>query len=146
MPQRLHSLAGEFETFILRGNIIALAVAFVVGAAVKDVIFALVESLASPLIAAIFGEPDFAALTFAINDSVFRYGEFINAMLSFFLIAAAVFFIIVRPVNRLVERGAIQQEDDGSSLTFSTSPYMLLLLGRDDDQKTFNDFSSTAMC
>ena len=104
MRERLHSLAGEFETFILRGNIIALAVAFVVGAAVKDVIFTLVEALASPLIAAIFGEPDFAALTFTINDSLFRYGEFINAMLSFLLVAAAVFFIIVRPVNRLVER------------------------------------------
>ncbi len=104
MRERLHDLAGEFETFILRGNIIALAVAFVVGAAVKDVIFTLVEALASPLIAAVFGEPDFAALTFTINDSLFRYGEFINAMLSFFLVAAAVFVIIVRPVNRLVDR------------------------------------------
>ena len=104
MRECLHSLADEFETFILRGNVIALAVAFVVGTAVKDVIFALVEALASPLIAAIFGEPDFAALTFTLNDSVFRYGEFINAMLSFLLVAAAVFFFIVRPVNRLVER------------------------------------------
>jgi large conductance mechanosensitive channel len=104
MREHLHGLSKEFESFILRGNIIALAVAFVVAAAFKDVIFTLVEALASPLVAAIFGEPDFAALTFTINDSVFRYGEFLNALVSFLLVGAAVFFVIVRPVNRLADR------------------------------------------
>ncbi len=94
----------EFKTFLLRGNIVALAVAFVIGAAFKDVVSSLVENLMTPLIAAIFGEPDFSALTFTINDSVFRYGAFVNALIAFLAIAVVVFFFVVKPVNALIAR------------------------------------------
>lgn len=94
----------EFKTFVLRGNVIDLAIAVVVGAAFGAVVGSLVENLITPLIAAIFGEPDFAALTFTINDSVFRYGAFINALITFVSIAAVVFFLVVRPINALIAR------------------------------------------
>lgn len=94
----------EFRDFIMRGNVVDLAVAVVIGAAFGAVVTSLVENLITPLIAAIFGEPDFSALTFTINDSVFGYGAFINAVVAFVLIAAAVFFIIVKPMMKLMER------------------------------------------
>jgi large conductance mechanosensitive channel len=89
----------EFRDFLTRGNLIELAVAFVLGVAFAAVIAALVENLLTPLIAAIFGEPDFAGLTFTINDSTFTYGAFINALIAFLLVAAAVFFVVVKPYN-----------------------------------------------
>jgi large conductance mechanosensitive channel len=94
----------EFKTFLLRGNMVDLAVAVVIGAAFGAVIAALVKDLITPLIAAIFGKPDFGGLTFTLNHSVFRYGEFINAVITFVLVAAAVFFFVVVPVNRLLAR------------------------------------------
>jgi large conductance mechanosensitive channel len=94
----------EFRTFLLRGNVIDLAVAVVLGVAFGAVVTALVEDLITPLIAAIFGEPDFSNLTFTINDSVFRYGDFINAVIGFILVAAAIFFVVVKPMNVLMER------------------------------------------
>jgi large conductance mechanosensitive channel len=94
----------EFRTFLLRGNVIDLAVAVVLGVAFAAVVTALVEGLITPLIAAIFGKPDFSELSFTINGSVFRYGLVINALISFLLIAAAVFFLVVLPVNRLMRR------------------------------------------
>lgn len=94
----------EFKTFLLRGNMVDLAVAVVVGAAFGAVVAALVKDLVTPLIAALVGKPDFSALTFTVNSSVFRIGDFINAVVAFVLVAAAVFFFVVIPVNRLMAR------------------------------------------
>jgi large conductance mechanosensitive channel len=94
----------EFREFLLRGNVVDLAVAVIIGAAFGAVITSFVEDLLTPLIAALGGEPDFAGLTFTINDSRFRYGEFINAILSFVIIGAAVFFLVVKPINTLMAR------------------------------------------
>jgi large conductance mechanosensitive channel len=91
----------DFKEFLFRGNLIELAVAFVIGLAFAAVITALVEDLITPLIAAIFGQPDFSDLTFTINDSVFRYGDFLNAVITFLLVAAAIYFVVVVPMKRL---------------------------------------------
>ena len=95
-----------FKEFIMRGNVVDLAVAVVLGAAFTAVVTAFVESILTPLIAAIAGKPDFSKLTFTINDSKFFYGVFINALISFLLVAAAVYFFIVMPLNRLAARRA----------------------------------------
>lgn len=95
-----------FKEFILRGNILDLAVAFVIGVAFAAVINSLVKDIIMPIIAAIVGKPDFSGLTFTVNNSVFFYGSFINAVVSFLLVAAAIYFIIVMPMNKLAERRA----------------------------------------
>ena len=94
----------EFREFILRGNLVDLAVAVVIGAAFTTVINAFVTDLVTPLIAAIGGEPDFSALKFEINGSGFLYGDFINAALTFLIVAAVVFFFVIKPVNVLMAR------------------------------------------
>jgi large conductance mechanosensitive channel len=94
----------EFKAFMLRGNLVDMAVGIVIGLAFTAVITALVASLITPLIAAIFGKPNFAALTFTINGSVFTYGLFLNALLSFVLVAIVLFFVVVKPVNALRAR------------------------------------------
>jgi large conductance mechanosensitive channel len=94
----------EFRAFILRGNVVDLAVAFVLGAAFTAVVTALVRDLLTPVIAAIFGKPNFGDLSFTIHGSEFFYGDFLNALLTFVLIAAAVFFFVVKPVNFLMAR------------------------------------------
>src|ERR1041384_6704440 len=93
-----------FQQFILRGNVLDLAVAVVMGAAFGGVVTALVKDLLTPLIAAIVGKPDFSAIAFTVNESQFLIGDFINAVISFLLIGAAVYFFIVLPVNTIVER------------------------------------------
>ena len=98
------SLLTEFKQFLLRGNVVDLAVGVVIGLAFGAVITALVADILTPIIAAIFGKSDFSALTFTINGSVFRYGDFINALITFVTIAAAVFFFVVKPVNHLMAR------------------------------------------
>jgi large conductance mechanosensitive channel len=95
----VRGLLMEFKTFVLRGNVVDLAVAIVIGVAFAAVVQALVRDLLTPLIAAIFGRPDFSALSFRIRGSVFRYGDFINALIAFVTIAAAVFFFVVKPMN-----------------------------------------------
>src|SRR6476659_5400376 len=90
----------EFKAFLLRGNVVDLAVAVVIGIA------ALVADIITPLIAAIFGSHDFSALTFTINNSTFLYGAFINAVVAFVLVAAAIFFVVVKPMNALNARRA----------------------------------------
>jgi large conductance mechanosensitive channel len=105
----------EFRAFVLRGNVVDLAVAVVIGAAFTAVVNALVRDLITPIIAAIFGKPDFGGLTFTINDSRFAYGDFLNAVLTFVLVAAAVFFLIVKPVNYLMAR--LRTEPDVESPT-----------------------------
>jgi large conductance mechanosensitive channel len=94
----------EFRAFLLRGNIVELAVAFVIGVAFAAVVTALVDDIITPIIAAIFGKPDFGGLTFTINGSVFRYGSFLNALISFVAIAAAVFFFVVKPMDMIAAR------------------------------------------
>jgi large conductance mechanosensitive channel len=94
----------EFREFILRGNLVDLAVAVVIGTAFGALVTVFVKSLVTPLIAAIGGKPDFAALTFTINGSRFFYGEFINALIAFLIIAAVIFFFVVKPVNTLMAR------------------------------------------
>jgi len=91
-----------FKQFMLRGNVLDLAVAVVMGAAFGAVVAALVKDLITPLIAAIVGKPDFSAIEFTLNGSKFLIGDFINALLSFILIGAAVYFFVVVPVNRLL--------------------------------------------
>jgi large conductance mechanosensitive channel len=93
-----------FKQFILRGNVVDLAVGVVVGAAFGAIINALVKDLLTPLIAAIIKAPDFSALKFTINDSVFLYGDFFNALISFLIISAAVYFFVVLPINHLIAR------------------------------------------
>ena len=94
----------DFKTFLLRGNLVDMAVGIVIGIAFGAVITSFVAGFLTPLIAAIFGKPDFAALTFTINKSVFRYGAFLNALISFVLVAFVLFFLVIKPVNALVAR------------------------------------------
>jgi large conductance mechanosensitive channel len=93
-----------FKQFILRGNVVDMAVGVVVGAAFASVVGAFTKDLLTPLIAAVVGKPDFSAISFAINGSVFALGDFINALVAFLLVAAAVYFFVVTPVNALVSR------------------------------------------
>jgi large conductance mechanosensitive channel len=94
----------EFRKFILRGNVVDLAVAVVIGAAFTAVITALVKDMLTPLIAAIFGSTQFNNLTFSIHHSVFNYGAFINALISFLIVATVVFFAVVMPLTHLMKR------------------------------------------
>jgi large conductance mechanosensitive channel len=94
----------EFRSFILRGNLVDLATAVVLGAAFTAVVNALVKDLVTPLIAAVGGEPDFGRLAFTINGSRFAYGDFLNALLTFVIVAVVVFFLVIKPVNTLLER------------------------------------------
>ena len=93
-----------FKQFILRGNVVDMAVGVVVGAAFATVVAAFTKDLLTPLIAAIIGKPDFSAIKFTVNGSQFLLGDFINAAISFILVAAAVYFFVVTPVNMLVSR------------------------------------------
>ena len=96
----------EFRQFILRGNVIDLAIAVVLGTAFAAVIAALVADLVTPLIAAIGGNPDFGGLSFTINNSHFLYGHFLNALITFVVVAAVLFFLVVKPVNALMNSAA----------------------------------------
>jgi large conductance mechanosensitive channel len=102
----------DFKAFLLRGNVVDLAVAVVIGAAFGALVTALVADLITPIIAAIIGKPDFSNLTFTINNSTFRYGHFINALIAFVSIAAAVFFFVVVPVNHLMARRKVEAPVD----------------------------------
>jgi large conductance mechanosensitive channel len=100
----------EFKKFIIRGNMVDLAVAVVVGGAFGSIVTALVKDLITPLIAAIGGKPNFESLHFTLNGSTFLYGDFINALVSFLIIAAVVFFLVVKPVNHVL--GRLKPDDD----------------------------------
>ena len=99
----MRTWATEFKQFLLRGNVIDLAVAFVIGAAFAALDPGGRRRLLTPLVAAIFGQPDFSDLTPTINGSVFRYGHFLNVLITFVTIAFVVFFFVVKPINRLME-------------------------------------------
>jgi len=97
-------MAGGFKQFLLRGNVVDLAVGVVVGAAFGGVVTAFTKDLLTPLIAAVAGKPDFSAIQFTINGSKFLIGDLINAVVSFLIIATAVYYMVVLPVNALVSR------------------------------------------
>jgi large conductance mechanosensitive channel len=102
----------DFKQFVLRGNVVDLAIAVVIGAAFGAVITAMVKDLLTPLIAAIFGTHNFSALTFTVHHSVFFYGDFLNAALAFVIVAAAMFFLVVRPLTKLLHRlGVLPPEE-----------------------------------
>ena len=100
----------EFRKFILRGNVVDLAVAVVVGAAFGAVVTSLVTNFITPLIAAIGGLPDFSSLSFTINGSTFHYGRILNAIISFLSIALVIFFFVVLPLNKLMSH--LKPSDD----------------------------------
>lgn len=103
-----------FRQFITRGNIVDLAVAVVVGTAFTAVVNSLVKNIFTPLIAALFGKPDFAALTFQLHRSTFHYGLFVNDVITFLSVAAVIYFVVVFPLakfNELRRRGEIEEED-----------------------------------
>src|ERR1039457_76698 len=102
----MRGLLREFKDFLFRGNVIDLAVAIVLGIAFGTVVKALVTDLLTPIIALIFGKPDFGALSFTINSSHLLYGDFINALIAFVTVAAAIFFFVVKPLNVLAARRA----------------------------------------
>lgn len=105
----------DFKEFLLRGNLVDMAVGIVIGVAFAAVITALVSDLITPLIAAIGGQPDFSNLTFKINGSRFLYGSFINALIAFLVIAAVVYFLVVKPVNGLMERYKTETSVDATT-------------------------------
>ncbi|WP_261560141.1 large conductance mechanosensitive channel protein MscL [Frankia tisae] len=104
-----------FKQFLMRGNVVDLAVAVVIGTAFTAVVTSLVKTIFTPLIAAIFGKPDFSALTFTLNGSVFRYGEFINSVIAFLSVATVIYFVVVLPLKTINDRrarGQVPPEED----------------------------------
>jgi large conductance mechanosensitive channel len=102
----------EFRQFLLRGNVVDLAVGVVIGASFSALVAALVKDLITPLIAAVAKVPDFSRMFFTLNGSKFMYGEFINALISFLLVAGTVFFFVVKPMNLLIERASKEPPAD----------------------------------
>ena len=103
----------EFRDFILRGNVVELAVAVIIGAAFGAVVTALAASFITPLIALIGGKADFGGLAFTLGGTEFPYGRFVNALISFLIIAGVVFFLVVKPMNALMAR--VQRDDEPAS-------------------------------
>lgn len=104
----------DFKDFLMKGNIVDLAVAFVMGIAFAAVVNSLVSNLVMPIVAMVIGKPDFGGLTFTINDSVFRYGAFVTDTITFLGTAAAVFFFVVKPIGAAMSR-LNKAEDEGVS-------------------------------
>jgi len=105
-------LVRGFKTFLLRGNVVDLAIAVVIGVAFAAVVTAFVKDLVTPLIAALGGKPDFASLYFTVNNSKFLYGDFINAILSFLIIAAVIYFFVVTPYTAWLARSRKEPPPD----------------------------------
>jgi large conductance mechanosensitive channel len=110
----------EFRDFVMRGNVVELAVAVIIGAAFGAVITAFSAAFITPLIALIGGEPDFGDLRLEISGTVFPYGDFLNALISFLIIAAVVFFFVVRPMNKLMERLKRGEDPEAPSAEVAT--------------------------
>lgn len=100
----MRSTLDEFKQFLLRGNVVDLAVAVVIGAAFGAVVTSFVDNLIMPLIALIGGQPDFSSIGFTISDTYFSVGNFLTALVSFLIIATVIFFFVVKPINLLLER------------------------------------------
>ena len=105
----------EFRDFLMRGNLVELAVAFVMGLAFAALITSFVNDLIMPIVAMIIGKPDFSGLTFTINDAVYRYGAFITAAITFDSTAAAIFFFVVKPMDALMARRGRREEKEAVS-------------------------------
>jgi len=119
----------DFKKFILKGNIVDLAVAVVIGASFGAVVAAFVADLMTPLIGSIGGQPDFSSLSFTINNSKFMYGHFLNSLISFLIIASVVFFFVIQPLSKLQERAArIKKPEDP---TEKKCPYCLSEIPKD---------------
>lgn len=116
----MKSLGSEFKDFILRGNVVMLAVAVIIGTAFTDIVNAFSEFIIMPLIAAIGGQPDFSSIGFTINGAHFGIGSFLNAVIAFLIVAAIVFFAIVKPMNMLLDRNKAEEE-----VTTKDCPYCL---------------------
>lgn len=114
--------AKDFKEFLLRGNIIDLAVAVVIGVAFGNIVTAFVADMVTPLIAALGGQPDFSALNFTINKSTFMYGHFLNQVITFIIIAAVIFFLVVVPINALIARS---RKEEPLDLTMRKCPECL---------------------
>ena len=110
-------MLNSFKTFLLRGNVVDLAVAVVVGTAFSAVVKSLVADVITPIIALVFGKHDFSALTFTLGGSVFRYGDLINAVITFLSVATAVFFLVVQPMNLLLARRRRGADTDPDAAT-----------------------------
>ena len=108
----MREIGVEFRQFLLRGNVVDLAVGVVIGVAFAAVVDSLVADIVTPLIAAVFGTPDFSGLSFTLNESAIKYGSFINALISFLLVATAIFFLVVKPMNALVSLSRRQPPAD----------------------------------
>ena len=106
------TLLNDFKKFVFRGNVVDLAVAIVVGTAFTALIQALVADLLTPIIALIFGKPTFESLSFTINKSHFLYGDFINNLFTFATVAAAMFFLVVLPINKLMSLRAKENPEE----------------------------------
>lgn len=111
----MKDLLNEFKAFIMRGSVVDLAIAVVIGAAFGAVVSALVKDLITPLIAAIGGQPDFSKLSFTINKSTFLYGDFINVLIAFIILAAVIFFLVIKPLNWLQSRRKSEPPADPTS-------------------------------
>ena len=118
----MKDIVNEFKAFILRGNVIDLAIAVVIGAAFGAVVLAAVKDLITPLIAAIGGQPDFSGIYFTINNSKFLIGDFINAVVSFLIIAAVIFFFVIKPINYLM---AHKKQEMPADPTTRACPYCI---------------------
>lgn len=111
----IRTWVSEFKQFLLRGNVVDIAVGIVIGVAFNEVVQSLVKGLITPLISAIFGQHDFSDWTFTVNGSVFRPGIFVNAVISFVTIALAIYFFVLKPVNTMVALSRNRESDDPST-------------------------------
>jgi len=117
----MKNLLAGFKEFVMRGNVVDLAVGIVIGAAFTAVVQGLLDGIINPLIAAIFGKPDISDVwSFEINNAVFSIGVFLNAVLNFLIVAAALYFIVVAPLNHLAERRARGKEEEPEPLAMDT--------------------------
>ncbi len=110
----MKDLLQEFKEFILRGNVVSLAVAVIIGAAFTDIVNNVSAAIIMPIIAAVGGKPDFSEIGFTINNSYFSIGLLLNAIINFLIVAAVVFFVIVKPMNALLERSKTEEPVDTS--------------------------------
>jgi large conductance mechanosensitive channel len=127
----------EFKKFLIRGNVVDLAVAVMIGTAFTAVVTSLVKDIITPLIAAIGGQPDFSGLTFTVNNSKFMYGSFINAVIAFVILAAVVFFVVIKPVNHLMKLAA-RREAQEEAKEEAIDPQLELLREIRDELKRKN--------
>lgn len=110
----------EFRDFLLRGNVVDLAVAVVIGAAFAALVNSLVSDILTPIIGVIIGKPDFSGLTFTIRGSQFNYGNFLNALIAFISVAAAVFFFVIKPMNTVNRLRGAGEDDEPSEIELLT--------------------------